>query len=113
MKASLRSQHSKWKVGAAIFKKGRMVASGFNHQHKSHPIMNEVDGDKMIHAELDAIIKVRHLDLSQCVMVVFRTKKDGSLGMSRPCPACQQILKSFGIKKVMYTTAQSWAMENL
>ena len=36
--------------------------------------------------------------------VIVRTKKDGSVGLAKPCSGCMQAIESFGISKVIYTS---------
>lgn len=53
----------------------------------------------MHHAESRA---ARKLDVGS-VLYVARVKKDGSVGMSKPCASCQTILESKGVKAVHFT----------
>ena len=39
-------------------------------------------------------------------IVVLRFRKDGSLGMAKPCLGCDKILKKAGVDKVQYSTGQ-------
>lgn len=48
------------------------------------------------------------------VLYVARVKKDGSVGMSKPCGACQALLKARGICEVHFTIDEaSWGTLNL
>lgn len=51
--------------------------------------------------------------LPNATLVTYRNKKDGSLGMSRPCDRCMQLIKKLGIKKLLYTTDNGFAEEKL
>jgi tRNA(Arg) A34 adenosine deaminase TadA len=46
---------------------------------------------------------------------VARTRKDGTIGMARPCTFCERVLRSRGVKKVYYTvdgsTYGAWDLE--
>ena len=52
-------------------------------------------------------------DLTNATLYTFRRKKDGSFGMSRPCPRCMKVIKSLGIKKLVYSTEDGVAKERL
>lgn len=69
-------------------------------------------GKKRTHAELCAILSVRNKSrLKGATMVVFRRRKDGTLGNARPCKKCQDLLDSYGFIKFMYTTENGWCTE--
>lgn len=40
------------------------------------------------------------------IVLVVRMQRQGRLGMAKPCRACQAILKSVGVSKVYYSTAE-------
>lgn len=110
---SYESNH-KFKLGCVIFRKKKPIAMGFNQVEKTHPMMlrYQVKHSLRTHAELQALLGVRwDVDLSKCLLVVYREKKDGSLGDSKPCPTCQKIIRSMGIRNVMYTTEFGFARE--
>jgi len=50
------------------------------------------------HAEMNLLKKLRGTDLSKVVIYVFRFMANDELGMSRPCQACQTMLKNAGVK---------------
>ena len=39
------------------------------------------------------------------------TKKDGSKGLARPCPGCENFMRKLGIKQVYYSTNNGWGYE--
>lgn len=106
--ASQYSNHWQHKMGAVIFLKNRPIAIGFNHL-KTHPCM----GIKTTtHAELSALLSIRNKSrLKGATMVVFRRRKDGSLGNARPCEQCQKLLDKYGFKTFIYTTDSGWCKE--
>lgn len=120
------SDYPRNKVGAVIVHKGKVVSVGFNQQ-KSNPLQKEYnlcriydnrfyDVDKCennIHAETSAILSAQKLniDLSECSIFVYRQKKSGCQGLSKPCKACQQLLKDNGIKDWYYTLDDGWRYE--
>lgn len=48
---------------------------------------------------------VRKLTPSSCVWVARVRRKDGDWGLAKPCPGCQRLLRSSGVKRVVYTIA--------
>ena len=94
----------KYKVGAVIFKKGRVVSVGYN-QCKTHTKLLKYFEHATIHAECDAILHCPnpgHLDGSS--IFVYRTTKDGAPAMAKPCPMCRQLIFENGIKMVYWST---------
>lgn len=97
-----RSQVVRGKVGAVIFtRSGNIVASAAN------TIFYGQKNKWTVHAEEMAVKKIlnfryRH-ELGQLYILVVRYKiGSDSLGLSRPCPRCQALLKWANIK-VFYT----------
>lgn len=60
-----------------------------------------------LHAEMDAIIRTINNHgveiLKECDLHVIRLTKGNKLGMSKPCPGCQEAIKAFGIKNVYWS----------
>lgn len=52
-----------------------------------------------LHAEMSVIPFSKPGD----TIIVMRWRKDFTLSMARPCPACQHYLREAGIKKVIYS----------
>lgn len=105
--ASLISDHPQHKLGAVIMQKNKVIAAGFNYLHKTHPAIRTIgkNEDKTLHAEMVCILKIKNKDILRgATIAVYRQKKNGSFGMSRPCPVCYKFLRYYGIKKVIYTT---------
>lgn len=95
--ASKLSDHTKYQLGAVIVKSGRILSFGCN-QKKSHP------GSPFcgLHAEMSAIRNCDH-DLAGASMYVFRQRKDGSLGISKPCKHCERLIRQKKLKRVYFT----------
>jgi deoxycytidylate deaminase len=93
---------------AVIAKAGRILAVGRN-RNKTHPdaIFYE-NGErilKTIHAELDAISKVKNKDqLRGATIYVARLGRSGHPGMSCPCKMCQKLINRYGLKRAVFTT---------
>lgn len=61
------------------------------------------------HAEVDAIKQasksLTEKEFSKATLYIVRVKKSGELALARPCKkGCQQLIRSYGIKSVIYTT---------
>lgn len=94
-------EHHQHLMGAVLVKSGNVISVGHN-SFKSHPLMGKI---KTLHAEVDCLIGVRYKDISGSTMFVSRINRHGKLGMSKPCSICTDILKSYGVSKVYFTTA--------
>lgn len=56
-----------------------------------------------IHSEIDAILKLKHTDKPYRIFI-SRIMKDGSYGLAKPCPICEEaIRKETTIKKIEWT----------
>lgn len=93
-----------FKVGAVIVKGNRVLATGFNKI--AHCRVNDFKNSR--HAEMDAILKlINHKEglssLAGSTIYVSRITKSG-VGLARPCPKCMELIKSVGIREIVYTT---------
>lgn len=112
-RATFRSEH--YQAMAAVLVKGnRILSIGVNNPNKTHPeqkdrIANKgrLVSNKTIHAELDALIRANHENIRGSTLYVIRRKKNMDLGLARPCAACAALVKSYGIKKIVYSTDTS------
>lgn len=118
------SLHPKAKIGAVIVKRNDVISVGVNKYGKSHPLQKhyntnrrffstEIAKSHNIHAELDALIKVKKRDIKGSTIYVSRVPYDSErhLGMCRPCPACMEALRDFEIERIFYTTDEGLAFE--
>ena len=104
------SDYKKVKIGAVIVLKREIISVGYN-KHKSHPIMKVFNKkyrgfttkENNLHAEMDALMKCKHLDIDGATIYIYRELKNGSLGNCFPCPACQRRIITAGIKRIVYT----------
>ncbi|AVH84937.1 hypothetical protein RsoM2USA_8 [Ralstonia phage RsoM2USA] len=121
---SYTSDYKYVQMGAVIARNRNVLSVGTN-QTKTHTLQKEfnvhrkfdtVDVDHCIHAEIDAINKVRYRDLSNCSIYIYREKQEKKktvLGMARPCAACMEAIIRHGIKHVYYTTENGFAYERI
>ena len=98
---------SKFRLGAVLVKKGRVVSTGYNHMQKSHPLMQKYAGKLNftlgLHAEVHTCIGVSAGDLHMADMWVCRVHRSGALAMALPCRVCQRFLTDVGIRRVYFT----------
>jgi cytidine deaminase len=52
-----------------------------------------------VHSEIAAINKVKRDKRKGLTFINIRVRRDGSLGVSTPCPACKKRLKAEGITR--------------
>lgn len=86
-----------------VCKRGRIISEGYNYMWRN----------MSIHAEIDALSKLKKRDLSTCSMYVVRigTDKMGNpLKYSRPCEKCTEAIYKYGIGKVFYSTSFNFVM---
>ena len=120
-KASEFSDSSRVNIGAALIIGHKVVNIGFN-TNKTNPLQSKIDTkffnckcSGKIHAETMALYPYikENIQLNNAILVTYRQKKDGTLGMSRPCDRCMKLIKQLGIKKLIYTTDDGFAEEKL
>jgi deoxycytidylate deaminase len=99
-------------LSAIIVRGGSIVSVGYNKANTNSFVEHYADRVKgkrnfclSTHAEMDAVLRIRNkIDLSGCKIFVARRKLiDGSPGMARPCAICEEVLRSYGIKRAFYT----------
>lgn len=84
-----KARHKQHRHAAILLKGGKPVAVAHNHSH--------------VHAEHAAINRAWRTGTEGATIVVIRLRKDGTIGMSRPCEKCVNRLIQAGIKKVIYS----------
>lgn len=84
-----KSRHHQHKLGAVLVKGGKPIAVAHNFSH--------------VHAEHACLNQAWRSDVDGATMVVVRVRKNGTIGMARPCALCMKRLIQAGIKKVLFT----------
>jgi deoxycytidylate deaminase len=102
-KLATKSTHRNHPLGSVLVQKNRVVSVGFNKM-KTHTQSNNYF--KTTHAEFDAIFGIDQKNTKGGVLYVWRGKKSGEPGMSKPCAFCEQLIRAAGIKGVFYSTDQ-------
>lgn len=110
------------RLACMIYKGGNLLASAVN-QKKTHPTMKKYNANVpfrkwgYLHAEMSALLQLSWEtgkdDLKGCTLYVARKRCDETTGMARPCPACLAAIRDSGIKKIVYTTNNGYAVEHL
>ena len=118
------SEFARARIGCVAVYNGRVIAVGIN-SHKTHPVQmrynryrhfNKSSGCyaylHSLHAEIDCLLSVddEKIDMSKVDVYIYRITKNG-MAMSKPCPACKQYLIDKGIRRVHYTTYDSFVCE--
>lgn len=86
-KSTHRFQHS-----ALVFRGGALVSFGYNHDGR--------------HAEVVALSKLWPSNRDGVTLFSLRFLRDGSLGLAKPCRACQTYLKKYGVGRVYYSETE-------
>jgi deoxycytidylate deaminase len=55
------------------------------------------------HAEMVALWELFPANRKGVTVMSLRIRKDGSLAMAKPCPACTRNMREYGVKKVVYS----------
>jgi deoxycytidylate deaminase len=104
-KQAKKSTFERYKLGAVIVKKGRVMSVGYNEIRYNSELRKS-----NIHAEEAAIMKLlrtkRLEDLAGSTIYVSRIRANGSTGLAKPCGNCDALIKSVGIRAVVYTTSE-------
>lgn len=104
--------HIDFHLAAVIVSGGSIISQGFNKgntngfvEHYADRVRGKRNFCLSTHAEMDAVLKARNkTDLTDCkIFVARRRRDDGKPGMARPCPICEEVLLSHGIKRAYYT----------
>lgn len=112
----------KYKIGATVVLKHRIVSSACNSDCKTHPLQKRYNRHRFVedtphkcHAELLALVPLIRdgVDLSNASIFTYRQHRNGNLACARPCKSCMELIKDCGITKIFYTTEDGYAREDL
>lgn len=99
----------RFRLGAVLVKKKRILSTGFNQMRKTHTKASRCSADVPwhigIHAELHACLGVSPKDLIGSELWVARILRNGDRAMARPCKFCTRFLRSVGVVKAHFTTS--------
>lgn len=97
------SSGKNFKVGAVLYNSSGILATGIN-SYRTSPRLIRYYLYPHYHAEALAILRAGFRLCKGASLVVARIRKDGSLGLSKPCGECQKLIKLTGIRSVLYST---------
>lgn len=100
------SPHSRYWVGAVVFRKKNVISVGHNIPKKVvHPAELPLKFRKhpdSIHAEMSALLSARCCVKGASILVV-RINRKGQLRMAFPCRFCLTYLQHVGIRRVWFS----------
>ncbi len=91
LKEAKNARHRQHKLGAVLFKSGKPIASSHNFDH--------------VHAEHAVINQAWRSDIAGTTLLVIRVRKDGTLGMAKPCYLCMARIIQAGVKRVIFSNS--------
>ena len=98
-------------IATCFDKRGRVISTGVNEYHRSSPLMKyfsqkagESEHKIWRHSEFNALVKAKGKEVHS--ILVQRFDSEGNPAIAKPCPACQEAIKAFGVKIVRYTTEE-------
>lgn len=103
----------KYKIGAIIFNRKKVITIATNVPDKSHPVQfryAEKAGEEKriyLHAEINSIIKTNPKLLIGSSILVVRVGANGELRNSKPCPTCLLAIKESKIFNIFWTTGDT------
>ena len=115
------SDYKKTHVGCVAVYQGQVIGLGCNC-NKTHPVQkkynryrNGEDFIPKLHAEINCLNSIRHLDINftKVKLYIYRKRKTAKYGMCRPCPSCMAAIKDLGIKNIYYTTNDGYVYERI
>ena len=119
---ALISDFYKTRVGCVAVYQNSIIGIGCN-SNKTHPRQKYYNKYRMLsndllpklHAEINCLNIIRRMDVnfSKVKLYIYRIKKDGTFGISRPCPSCIAAIKDLGIKDIYYTTNDGYVHERI
>jgi deoxycytidylate deaminase len=90
-------------LGSCFTNSGKILSRGYNRYRGTNALVNKYFGFHTIHAEMDAIFRAPRALWRGGIIYVYRTRRDGTSAISKPCIRCQRALKDLGIKKAVYS----------
>lgn len=89
----------------AILRRNGNVLAAHSNDCRTHPLAKKY-GHRFAcrHAEFNACVSYvnRPQDLRGVELEVIRFKRNGNIGCSKPCIPCQEFLRQFPLKRIMY-----------
>lgn len=83
------------KLGAILVRGGNIVSRGHNSYLNGR------------HAEDACLGSVWKSEVQGCTLFVVRIRKNQDYGLSKPCKACEKLIREAKVKKVVFTTNEN------
>ena len=83
-------------------KGGKIISIGIN-KNKAGCLGHECYGLKGWHSELDALINIDPDKTKNAILYVAGISRGGNVVKSAPCKYCQEYLKQFPLKTIIYS----------
>jgi deoxycytidylate deaminase len=99
LSAAQTSVEQEYRVGAAAYRSGRLLAIGYN-SNKTDPQAHNFT--KRIHAE-HALFLNAGRDLTDATVMVLRLGRKHAVGRAKPCETCLPLLRQAGVRRILYT----------
>lgn len=110
-------------IGCVATYRNHVIGVGWNTSRTS-PLQKRfnkyrgLDGDDVcnsLHAELMTINKIKYLDLnfSKVNLYIWRNWKNGRIALSKPCAACENAIRTIGIRSIYYTNYDGYCYERI
>lgn len=96
-----RREENRYLLAALVTKRGVILSTGINRK-RTHPISIN-HRFNCLHAEMDALRKVKEEDRIGTIVYVARAKNDTESGLAKPCYECLQVLSRNGVRMVYHT----------
>jgi len=106
--AATLSKHTKYRLGASLFRGSRLISTGIN-QIKTHT--KSPHSYRMIHAEIDALLRVDREVIEGSTLYVVRILKNLNFAASKPCDCCWEMACQLGVRRVIYFEKSGFVSE--
>ena len=119
---SILSDHPNFHLGCVIVEGSRIISSGHNSVTRCSLILRslvliQIGGEHRwdCQAETAALLPLirQRANLTSCAAYLYRSHKDGSLAISRPCSRCMSLMRAVGIRRVFFTVEGGYAVEDI
>lgn len=108
IKAASLSNLQKFHVGAALFRKNRLISLGWNIR-KTHPLCPTLLSQ---HAEFNVMVGLDKDAIRGSTLYVARLGRNGQIGIAKPCDKCEEFLSLLNLGHIYYTN-RSGVLEEL
>lgn len=129
-KVAEQSDFENFHLGAVLVYQGRVISTGCN-SNKTHPLQKKYNKYRhfkkssrpiknSLHSEISCLVNIpkcveNNIDFTRCKIYIYRIPKNKKMicGESKPCPACEKMLRDKGIRKVYYTSNNAFCYMEL